>query len=106
ATSELQTLQSIQPTHILPRARERWHNVVARLTDTRDLPAARDALRELIGDRVTIKNENGDLFAEIAASECQIKLVAGARCGLYLTEPLRVPLSRSESEDSKAKRRP
>src|SRR6185437_1297245 len=30
-------------------------------------------------------------------------LVAGARCGLYLTEPLRVPLSRSESEDSTAK---
>mgnify|MGYP001116982129 CR=1 FL=1 len=78
ATSELQALQSIQPTHILPRARERWNNVVARLTDTRDIPAARDALRELIGNRVTVKNENGELFAEIAASECQIKLVAGA----------------------------
>jgi hypothetical protein len=32
----------------------------------------------LPGSRIAVQNENGDLFAEIAASDCQLKLVAGA----------------------------
>ena len=84
------TQTTLTPTHL-------------RLTDVRDIPVAREALRELIGERITLKTENGELFAEIAASDCQLKLVAGARFGLYLTEPLRVPLPRPESAKSTAK---
>lgn len=104
ANADLRALRTIRPAQIMPRARERWQNIVTRLTDVRDVPVAREALRELVGERITLKTENGELFAEIAASDCQLKLVAGARFGLYLTEPLRVPLSRPESENTTGKR--
>lgn len=101
ARAELTALRNYQPSQILPRARETWLRMVDRLSDLRDIPAAREAIRELIGESITVKNENGALVAEIApSSESQIKLVAGARFGLYLTEPYRVPLSRPESAKS------
>lgn len=93
AKAELRELQSYQPAQILPRAREQWKGIVDRLTDAgRNIPAARSALRELLGDRIAIKNENGNIFAEVAASGSQITVVAGACSVLYLTEPLRIPL--------------
>jgi hypothetical protein len=65
-----------------------------RLSDLRDIPAAREAIRELVGESIVVKNENGALVAEIApSSESQIKLVAGAGFGLYLTETIIIPLS-------------
>lgn len=86
----------LQPAKILPRAREVWERMVARLADLRDVPAAREALRSLIGDKVPVRqNENGDPVAEIAASHCQIFVVAGAGSVQYLTEQVAVPLSRA-----------
>lgn len=80
-----------RPEVLLPRARERWQRIVATLADRgRSLPAARDTLRALIGE-ATVRNENGNLFAEIADSS-QIALVAGAGFGRYLTGPVRIPL--------------
>ena len=81
-----------KPDILLPRARERWERIVANLADhVRHLPAARDTLRAMIGEAV-VRNENGDLVAEIAGSS-QIALVAGAGFGRYLTGPIRIPLT-------------
>ena len=91
--AELASLQSFQPTQIMPRAREVWRGIVLRLADhARNLPEARTALREVLGDNVIVRNENGELFAEIAVSDCQLNLVAGARYVLQLTETIRIPL--------------
>ena len=94
AKAELAALRNYQPSHILPRARETWRTMADRLSDLRDIPAAREAIRELVGENITVKNKNGALVAEIApSSESQIKLVAGAGFGLYLTETIIIPLS-------------
>src|SRR6185437_2258581 len=59
-----------QPAHIIPRLRERWYAIVTDLANvTRDIPAARNALRDLLGEHI---------IAEVAASEPQINMVAGA----------------------------
>lgn len=100
AKRELEALQAYQPTQVLPRLRERWRSIVDRLSDVaRNINAAREAIRELLGDRIIVKNENGTLIAEVPSS-CEISVVAGARSVLYLTEPFRVPISRSESENT------
>lgn len=94
--AELAAAARFQPAHVLPRARERWHRAVATLeAHARNLHAARDSLREILGDQITVRrNENGDLVAEIAASSTasasQISVVAGAGFGLYLREPVRI----------------
>lgn len=54
-----------------------------------------DHLRGKPGDCITIRNDNGDIIAEVAASS-EISVVAGARFGLYLTEPWRVIILRSQ----------
>lgn len=91
AQDALQAARAAQPATMIPRLRDQWRRTVATLRGARDIPALRDALRDAIGDSVTVHtNENGDLYAEIAASK--IDLVAGARCGLYLAEPVRVPI--------------
>jgi DNA invertase Pin-like site-specific DNA recombinase len=83
-----------QPAKILPRAREVWTRMLERLADVRDKPAAREALRTLVGERIVVRlNENGDPIAEVAASCCQISLVAGAGSVPYLAGPLLIPLS-------------
>lgn len=79
---------------LVPRLRERWQRIVRDLDSyARNSALARDALLDVIGDTVTVRNENGDLFAEIADS--QIALVAGARYVPYLTEPIRIRIPRS-----------
>ncbi len=86
----------LQPAKILPRAREVWVRMVARLADVRDRPAARAALRSLIGETIrVVRDENGDPVAEIAASNCQICVVAGAGSVQYLTGSVRIPLRRA-----------
>jgi len=92
AREELASIRNYQPSQIVPRMRERWRAVVAGLSDRRDVPAVRQALRELIGESITVRNDNGALIAEIAPSMSQINMVAGAGSVLYLTEPLRIPL--------------
>jgi site-specific DNA recombinase len=77
--AELERLRQFQPAHFLPRARETWNRIVA--------------IRELLGENIVIRKENGDLIAEIAASTDAINMVAGAGSVLYLTEPVRIPLT-------------
>lgn len=92
AQGELERMRTIAPATILPRAREVWGRVVATLDEyTRNVPAARQALRELIGEKVTLRNDNGTLVAEIVP--CQISMVAGAGFAPYLTgQTVRIPL--------------
>ena len=85
---------------ILPRARERWQGLVRGIADrTRGNGHARDAIRALLGN-VVVRNENGDLVAEIAGSSstpehAQICVVAGAGYVPYLTDPVRIVLTRA-----------
>jgi site-specific DNA recombinase len=77
AERELAAARSHQPSQVMPRARERWHSIVARLADVnRDLPAARQAIRELLGQNIPVRQHNGQPVAELAA--CQTIVVAGA----------------------------
>ena len=80
ALVELERMRTFQPAQLLPRARETWRRIATTLENyARDVPKARDALRELIGDQVVVKEKAGDLFAEITgSSSMQINLVAGA----------------------------
>jgi site-specific DNA recombinase len=79
ARAELEVVRKWQPTQIVPRLEERWRNAVATLTrHDRDRHAARELLKEIAPDGMILRNENGNLFAEIAASGSQIKMVAGA----------------------------
>lgn len=95
ARDALDGLAKLQPSTVVPRARERWRGIVEALADkSRNLPAARQALREVLGDTVrVVRNENGDPVAEIAASMSQINVVAGAGFALYLTQPIQIPLA-------------
>lgn len=96
--AELDAAKRYEPAQVLPRAREVWKRAVANLEHYgRDIPAARESLREILGDTIVVrKNENGELVAEIAVSStasaktAQINVVAGAGFGLYLPEPVRI----------------
>lgn len=93
AEREIAQLAEAQPVAVIPRLRETWAGIVADLTThTARNPAARDALRALIGEATVRTNENGDPVAEVAAILPQIKLVAGARSGCYLQQPALIPL--------------
>ncbi len=97
--AELDAAKRYEPAHVLPRAREVWKRAVETLEHYgRDIPAARESLREILGERIVVrKNENGDLVAEVAASStgsaperAQINMVAGAGFGLYLHEQTKI----------------
>ncbi|MGN6383699.1 MAG: recombinase family protein [Dyella sp.] len=78
ARADLERLRSFQPAQFLPQARRRWESIVERLAHVgREKAEARAAIRELLGDRINLRNENGDLYAEIAVSS-EISVVAGA----------------------------
>ena len=68
------------PSTIVPRLRERWREAVDALAQrARDIPRARAAIRDLLGEKIVVRNEKGDLVAEIAcSSDAQITVVAGA----------------------------
>ncbi len=80
AQEELLAIERFEPTQILPRAREIYRDLVARLEAVEDVTAAREALRSLIGN-VRLVPENGTLTAEMQnaglAGVLQITLVAG-----------------------------
>lgn len=91
AEAAVAAARQAKPVALLPRARDRWQRIVRDLdAHARNTTLARAALMDVIGDCIPVRNENGDLFAEIAAS--QIALVAGAGYGRYLTAPLLIPL--------------
>jgi site-specific DNA recombinase len=78
AKHELEAMLAYQPTQVLPRLRERWRSIADRLSDVaRNINAAREAIQELLGDRIIVKNENGTLIAEVPSSS-EITVVAGA----------------------------
>lgn len=81
-----------QPAQMMPDARARLRKIADTLADrARQIPAAREALRALIGEAV-LRNENGDPVAEIAVSSVQINMVAGAGYDAYLAEPILISL--------------
>lgn len=91
ARKALATMQRQQPAQMIPRARDAWRSIVMTLSErARDVRATRAALRELLGDRIVLRKENGAIVAEVAPSE--IKVVAGACSVLYLTEPVRIEI--------------
>ncbi len=77
---DLAAARAQTPARMLPRLRERWEAVTRDLAARgKNLPRARAAIRELLGDNIIVRNENGDLVAEIAdSSDAQITVVAGA----------------------------
>ncbi|MCK5770898.1 recombinase family protein, partial [Algiphilus sp.] len=78
AKQTLAEAQAYQPAQLLPRAREVWRRLTAELSDvSRDEHAAREALQELLGE-ITLRDENGELHAELGAQAGQINVVAGA----------------------------
>jgi site-specific DNA recombinase len=98
ATADLDAAKRAKPSEIVPRLRDRWRRVLAALADVgRNVGAARDALQQLLGDRITVRrNENGDLVAEVAASSSLMDLVAGAGCGLYLSTTTCIALAAAD----------
>lgn len=80
-----------QPARIMPDARARLRKIADTLADrARQIPAAREALRGLIGEAI-LRNDNGAPVAEIAP--CHLAMVAGAGFGHWMTVPTRIPLS-------------
>ena len=93
AVGEAEAALRVRPARMLPRLRERWERIVRDLADhARRSAEARAALVDVIGKNVTVRNENGDLVAEVAGS--QLAMVAGAGFGRWLRQPIRVVLSR------------
>lgn len=84
--------QAKQPAVLVPDVRARLRKVADTLANrARQVPAAREALRSLIGDAI-LRKENGAPFAEIAP--CPLSMVAGAGYEPHMSEVVRVPLSR------------
>lgn len=80
------------PATLIPQLRDRLRRMADDLADVaRRKPAAREALRQLIG-QATVRKANGAVVAEIAPSS-SLTVVAGACFAPYLTEPLCIPLT-------------
>jgi transposase len=82
AQEELRAIEEFEPMQILPRTREIYRDLVARLGAIDNVAVAREALRDFIGE-VRLMPKNGSLTAEIQsaglAGTLQISMVAGAR---------------------------
>ena len=94
ALADLDRARVVAPARLMPHLEQRWKGIVDTLAQrVRNVPAAREALRELIG-QATVRNENGAILAEIAP--CPINVVAGAGYAAYLpAEPIRIQLGRA-----------
>jgi site-specific DNA recombinase len=76
-------LAKMKAATIIPRLREIWQRAIATLGDRPDeIPAARECLRDVIGDNAVVRNENGETWIEVSpsasADKSQLALVAGA----------------------------
>lgn len=95
AQVDLAAARRATPTRLVPQLRARWDEIVQALANrARNLPAAQEALRTLIGGGALI-TENGATSLEIAPF--QIAMVAGAGFGHHLgdQEPIRIHLGRA-----------
>jgi hypothetical protein len=95
ARAHLATIEQFEPTQILPRAREIYRDLVARLESIEDVDSAREAIKGIVGETIRLIPENGALTAEIQsaglAGALQITVVAGAGFERYLAPVLRFP---------------
>lgn len=94
--TELAALNSYQPSQVLPRAREIYHNLVAELENLHDIPAARTAIREITGP-ISLNPVDGHLVAEIKQAAQggllnKINVVAGAGYVSYLPDTISIVL--------------
>ena len=96
AQDALQAAKQFQPATIIPRLRQRWQDAVAALSEVGpNLPNARQAIHDMLGPMTVVKNEKGDLVAEIAiSSDAQITVVAGAGYGPYLRKTVQIHLAK------------
>jgi site-specific DNA recombinase len=80
AQEEVRSIEEFEPTQILPRAKEIYRDLVARLEAIEDVAVAREALKNLIGE-VRLVRESDTLTAEMQsaglAGALQITVVAG-----------------------------
>jgi site-specific DNA recombinase len=86
AQNKLKAFERIQPTQLVPRAREMYEDLVASLETIEDVAAARQSLKQLIGE-VILKPENGSLTAEVSnrlSLALQIVEVSGTQFEHYL----------------------
>jgi site-specific DNA recombinase len=90
AKSELDEAQAYRPAQMVPRARELWRAAVATLETATDVPETRIALAAIIGERVPLVVESGNVYAELLNS--QMAMVAGAGFGRHLRTAVRVLL--------------
>lgn len=88
AEATLDAFKAQQPSQMVPRLRERWRRIVDGLDDRNEMNEKRAALRELFGESLVVRSENG----VVSAGVCEIKMVAGAGSGRYRTEPIWIPL--------------
>ena len=83
ATEALAMIERFEPSKVLPRARDVYRGLVARLESVDDVSGAREALKQLLGGEIRIVSEDGIPYAEMKnaglADVCQLTLVAGAR---------------------------
>ena len=79
AERALEEIEAFEPTQILPRAREVYKRLVTKLEEIDDVPAAREAIKEITGP-IRLIREDGILVAELTAEGLgsQFALVAGA----------------------------
>lgn len=97
ARRTLAAMAALKPATIIPRLREIWQRAIDTLgTRPEETPAARQCLRDVLGDNAVLRNENGETWIEASpsasADESQLALVAGAGYVRYLTAPIRIPV--------------
>lgn len=93
ATEELNQARRMTPSQLLPRARETWRRLVDSLEDVQEVDAARESLREILGNEIKLFPVEGELVAELGGGS-EVSVVAGARYTTSLNQPFRVPLTR------------
>ena len=75
ATETHSAIKRVEPSKILPRAREVYLALVERLKSVEDVSGAREALKQLLGSELCIVSEDGIPYAEMTnaglAGVCQ-----------------------------------
>lgn len=82
AKRRLEETHADQPALLIPILREIWKRNVEKLEQIDDVPAAREAIKYLVGEEIRLIPSDGILVAEILTggprAACQIMMVAGA----------------------------
>lgn len=99
AQDKITQARSYQPAQIIPRARELWRRAIEDLSTLRSIPTARTAIRQLVGDHITVHEATTqNARAEISAGVMSISMVAGACYGQYLRPiSIEIPLRKGRA---------